>query len=216
MRKPRIKGGLYIVVDPNMKTQKLRYALESALRSQVISAIQIWDHWDGSIPPAGKLTDICQLAQTNGVPVLINNQWELLDDYPFDGVHFDSLPDDIITIKQRIARPIITGVTLSNDIRLLSHIHAREIDYLSFCSMFPSASVSNCEIVRPSVVRKARSLVDVPLFLAGGIRLDNLPKLADLPYDGIAVISGIMSHENPEQAALALKESIKTIKSDKR
>lgn len=207
--KKAIKNGLYLVIDPNMHVDELRSALVSALGSKVITAIQIWDHWPNGEHSSTLLKEICDIAQQHDIPVLANNQWELLRDFPLDGVHFDVFPTDISYIKKTLGRPFITGVTLSNDIRLLRQAEVGELDYLSFCSMFPSASVQHCEIVRPDVVQAARKLTKIPLFLAGGILPGNIEKLAALPYDGIAVISGVMHANDPKQAALDIYESFK-------
>ena len=66
------------------------------------------------------------------------------------------------------------------------------VDYISFCSMFPSSSAATCEIVSYESVKKAAKIFDKPLFLAGGIYPGNIKQLKDLEYDGIAVISGII------------------------
>jgi thiamine-phosphate pyrophosphorylase len=41
----------------------------------------------------------------------------------------------------------------------------------------------------------------MPIYLAGGIQLSNLHQLEDLDFDGIALVSGIMSSINPAEAA---------------
>lgn len=200
------------MVDPSMEARKINIALEAALRSGVVAAVQVWDHWPDGGPSPRLLHDICGLAHAAGVPVLSNNQWALLADYPLDGVHFDTLPTDLITIKQTLGHPFIVGVTLSNDLRALDQEQAGELDYLSFCSMFPSPSAPACEIVRPEVVIEAKAKMNIPLFLAGGIRLDNLDNLAGLPFDGIAAISGIMHADNPELATRELYQSIQKLR----
>lgn len=214
MKQRKIKGGLYLVVDPNMEHSKLLLALDSALESQVIAAVQIWDHWPDGRLSATLINEICRRAHRYHTPVLTNNQSELLWDYPLDGVHFDTLPTDIGRIKKELNRPVIVGVTLSNDIRILQEVHAGELDYFSFCSIFPSSSAHDCEIVQPAVVDAARAMVDIPLFLAGGINMENIKHLAAIPFDGIAVISGIMNDDNPKLAALEMYESINKIKTN--
>ncbi len=214
MNQREIKTGIYLVVDPSMDAQKIISALESALRSDTVAAIQVWDHWPGPEPDADLLLDICRLAHAADIPVLVNNQWHLLADYPLDGVHFDVLPADLPAMKQTLGRPVIVGVTLGNDLRALDQQVAIQLDYLSFCSMFPSPSAQQCEIVRPEAVIEAKTKMNIPLFLAGGIRADNLAELAGLPFDGIAVISDIMHAENPEQAARELYQIIQKLKID--
>jgi thiamine-phosphate pyrophosphorylase len=78
---------------------------------------------------------------------------------------------------------------------------ANKLDYISFCSVFPSKSVSTCNLVSREIINKARAFTSIPIFLSGGIDLNNLPLLEGTGLDGIAVISGIMSANNPEEMA---------------
>jgi thiamine-phosphate pyrophosphorylase len=75
--------------------------------------------------------------------------------------------------------------------------------------MFPSSTVSNCEIIDYETVKGAASIFKKPLFLAGGINPKNLSNLDELNYNGIAVISGIMSSENPEQVIDEYRQNLK-------
>lgn len=197
-----------------MEATKLLSALDAALRSGAVAAVQVWDYWPDGKPCPRLLQGICNRAHAGDVPVLANNQWQLLGDYPLDGVHFDMLPADLPAIKAALGRPFIAGATLSNDLRALDESHVGGLDYLSFCSMFPSSSAQQCEIVRPETVIEAKTKTDLPLFLAGGIRADNLAALAGLPFDGIAVISGVMQDVNPEKATRDLYQSIQRIKTN--
>lgn len=203
-----IREGLYLVVDPGIGAGKLLEKLASALSSGVITAVQLWDNWQEPAEKNAIIVQLCELAKAHNVPVLANNDWKLLKAFPLDGVHFDILPQDIEHIKEEIGRELIVGVTLSNDIWVLKEARAGHLDYISFCSMFPSSSAVDCEIVHPEAVTQARQLRDLPLFLAGGIREDTIPQLPDIPFDGLAVISGIMNAEDPRTAALALHQAL--------
>ena len=74
------------------------------------------------------------------------------------------------------------------------------LDYISFCSMFPSSTANSCELVSFETVRQARLITSLPIFLAGGIRPGNIEALKELDYSGIAVVSGVMSANNPAEA----------------
>jgi len=52
----------------------------------------------------------------------------------------------------------------------------------------------------------------MPIFLAGGIRPENIGKLKELSFDGIAVISGVMGSDNPDEA---VREYVKQLKANK-
>jgi len=135
---------------------------------------------------------------------------------PFlDGVHFNAVPAHYEAIKHRIARPVIAGITCSGNLEVVTWAHKHKLDYVSFCSMFPSSSAGSCTIVMPSTVKQARTLTDMPIFVAGGITPENIATLRKVaPFNGVAVISGIMSAATPfykvQEYQFALTQSLET------
>ena len=74
---------------------------------------------------------------------------------------------------------------------------SKKVDYISFCSMYPSTSVNECDIVPMSMVSEARGRVSFPIFASGGINLSNAREVIEAGADGVAVISTIMSSKDP-------------------
>lgn len=164
-----VSGGICLVIDPGMESKRLLATLQEVL-DEGIELLQIWNHWPERADERKKreVTGlICDLAHPHGVPVLINDEWQLLDSVDLDGVHFDALPDDTLLQKIRtgVGRPVLFGLTCGNDPETVVHASSGKFDYLSFCSMFPSSSAGECEIVHPDSVRRARSTTRLPLFV---------------------------------------------------
>src|SRR5680860_289624 len=166
--KRSIKSGIYLVIDPSMEEQVLLKKLQIVLTRE-IAAVQIWDNFKGNQNIAGLIRKIQSLCAQHRTLVLINNRWEYLKRTGLDGVHFDAIPDDLDQIRKRIRKGSILGLTCGNDLADVGWAAKHGIDYISFCSMFPSPSVGDCEIVAYGTIKKARSIFDGPLFLAGGI-----------------------------------------------
>jgi len=208
MAKKKIKEGVYLVIDPSMAPSLLFQRLEKALKTS-ISAVQIWDNWASGVDKDAVIEKILSLGRKYKVPVLMNNDWHLLKSYSFDGVHFDEVPENFEEIKIELTKrsifaekkDYIFGITCNNDMNLIDWATRNGMDYLSFCSMFPSATSNSCELVSLDSVHKARSISNLPIFLAGGIRPDNMKKFKDIDYQGVAIVSGIMGSSDPEDAA---------------
>lgn len=207
--KKKIKPGVYIVVNPAQDKKEVLHRL-TQLKDEEISAIQVWNNPDVEKMDEELIDGIIHLFK-GSTPVLINNQWEMLKTHAFDGVHFDTIPDNYDEIISEVNRDFIKGVTLGNELDVVRKAEELNFDYLSFCSMFPSQTTDSCEIVRPETVKKCREMTGMPLFLAGGIRPDNVNLLSDLSFQGIAVISGIMSAESPKEALKEYQNQLKTI-----
>jgi thiamine-phosphate pyrophosphorylase len=146
------------------------------------------------------------LAHQYKIPVLINQDITLIN--LVDGIHFDEIPADFAQIKQTIYPNKIIGITCGNDFSKMEWAVENNLHYLSFCSVFPSKSVNTCELVSKEMISKTRAYTKMPIFLSGGIDLNNLDQLKETGLDGIAVISGIMATEQPEIAAAAYKQAL--------
>lgn len=195
MKKAILKG-VYIVVDPLMDENKIIQQLEK-IKNEKISAVQIWNNPKVENIKNSLIDNIIRVFQNTPTPILINDQWKLLENHDLDGVHFEKLPEDWERIREEISKPFIKGLTLQNDLTSVPLFNELNFDYLSFCSLFPSPTADQCEIVSQDTVEKCRKLTSKPIFLAGGINLENIQSIQHLPADGIAVVSSIMNAENP-------------------
>lgn len=204
-------GGIYLVVNPKMDEAVLIKKL-SVIVTKEISAIQIWDNFKDGQNIIELIRKIHSICNPKNIPLLINNQWEYLTLKELDGVHFDQIPDSIEEIKNKIQKEFIIGLTCGNDLNSVEWASNNNVDYISFCSMFPSMSTDECEIVNHVTVQKARKIFNKSLFLAGGIYPNNLTGLKGLDFDGIAVISGVMSSENPAKTIDEYKNKLEKIK----
>lgn len=206
--RPIITGGVYLVVDPSTDETTLLSQLSAALSSQTVKVVQVWDNWGKVADKVRLFAAIHSLTQTAAVPLLVNNDWQLLQQVPAEGIHFDTPPSDLASIRQQLNREVIIGITISNDLSLIDWAHQAQLDYLSFCSVFPSKSVQSCDIVRPETLQAARQKTSLPLFVSGGVTPTNMTQLPAGTFDGVAVISGIMQAPDAQQAAYAFSNAI--------
>lgn len=207
-------SGLYIVVNPKQEETVLIKKLEVALKEGV-AAVQLYNGWlthfshQNKVELTSKINTLCKNYDT---PFFINNEWELLKEVDMDGVHFDQLPENWLKKKTSIGRPVLIGLTMTNDLTVLENVKALEIDYLSFCAMFPSASVGDCEIVDPKNVEETLQRVNITVFISGGITPEKMHHFENIPINGVAVISGVMNSESPAEAIAAYKTELSKIK----
>lgn len=212
LRDKLVEGGIYLVLDPSQEREKLLTGLEKALQSGKVCAVQLWDHWGGVENKdvlIGKIKSVCREAE---VALLVNNSRQMMEEYAFDGIHFDTMPADPLgDIRRNAGRPILIGLTLGNDPGPLRSAGAKALDYVSFCSVFPSASAGACEIVSREAIQEARTLTHLPVFLSGGVNLSTMSKLQGLVFEGVAVISGVMNDPDPYSATESLHQALNKV-----
>ena len=208
IKKKQISSGIYLIIDPSLEEKALLSKLE-IIATAKISAIQIWDHFPEIDNREQIVKKILEKTSKTEIPVIINNQWKLLNTLPLNGVHFDEIPQNFNEIKKQINRPFVTGITCSNISNEIEWAEKNKVDYISFCSMFPSSTAQSCELIQFESVLKAKQTFKGKIFLAGGINEENIELLQTLPYDGIAMVSGIMNRENPLKTIQNLTNTIK-------
>lgn len=206
----KLSGGIYLVIDPSMHEHELFRKLSGALNSG-IAAVQIWDHFPPSANIENLVQKICEICHNHNVPVLINNRWQLLNTSAVDGVHFDEIPEDFNSIKERLGSNCMIGITVNNDLSVVRWAEENRLDYISFCSIFPSTTSNSCEPVTFENIKRTRSITSMPLFLSGGIRPTNIKKLKELDFDGVAVVSGIMSSDDPQNVTKNYLNELKNL-----
>ncbi len=220
----KVKGGLYFVVDINsvekFGVEKLCQIIERAIKGGV-DLIQIWAEKTNWKENFQRLFDVAmkiiEISHKYNVPVLVANDVELCVKLKADGVHLDGyeIPDKSgFEIKKIIGEDKIVGVTCGNDIKKIEWAKENGVDYISFCSVFPSSSVDSCEIVPLEMIKKAKETLgsDFPVFASGGITLENVEEVLSAGADGIAVVSALLKAENPEDISLKFKEKISVAK----
>lgn len=200
-----ISGGLYLVADPALPglTDRVKLALDGG-----VDVLQIWDHWNGVAEPSRIIDRLMDCAAAYAVPVLINNDFELLKKHGMHGIHVDS-----VEAFRRGAAPIthrdfLLGVTLGNDPQSNREALSIGPDYASFCSIFPSTSATTCVLVEPEAVESVKRATSIPIFGSGGITPANVHLCLDMGFDGVAVISGILGHDDPHWATRQYKHAI--------
>lgn len=206
--KKKINNGVYLVIDPSTNQQQLLERLGIVLKEE-ISAVQIWDHFPNEKVKQEIVAAICEMCKAANIPVLINNDWALLNQYALDGVHFDAFPYNLEEIRKEVDRDFIAGITINNNLDAVASAEQNNLDYISFCSVFPSVTSNSCEPVTFDTIRKARTITSLPIFLAGGMRLENMGKLNELDFNGVAVIAGIMQAEDPVYAIKQYNQLLK-------
>lgn len=186
---------IYLIADISQNPEHIQESLNSVLPYSEIFAVQLWgNQFDKKF-----IEEISELCRHHKVPVLINQNWRLVEELDLSGVHFDELPMDFEEFRS-LNSQMMLGFTTGNDLEKISQAEELGADYISFCSLFPSVTANSCEFVNFETIIESRQMFSGQIFLAGGISPENISKLKEVPYDGIAVASGILGAHHPEEA----------------
>lgn len=191
------KRGIYVILDlKTFKTKDLN-KLDQILSDQIL-AVQLWDNLKNYEAHYGIIDKIVGIVQQHGIPILMNNRVDMAEKFDFDGVHLDDIPSDWISIKEQLSGKVV-GITCTNDTEVLRWAEQHKVDYVSFCSMFPSVNNTRCELVDRRMIARFQETMRIPFFLAGGITPENIAGLSSIFYQGVALVADLMAHANPKE-----------------
>jgi thiamine-phosphate diphosphorylase len=126
-----------------------------------------------------------------------------------DGLHVGQ--DDMPAREARglLRRGMVLGVSTHDEDQAGAAVSAGA-DYVAVGSIFPTTSRADFQLVGTDLVRRVRPAVPVPLVAIGGITIDNAAEVIQAGADGVAVISALCAHRDPEAATRAFLDRLRT------
>jgi thiamine-phosphate pyrophosphorylase len=203
-------GDLYVVTDRQLTGGRpLPLVLEAALRG----GARIVQLREKDLPPRELYPlalEMRQLTREYGARLLINDRVDVALAVNADGVHLTttSLPASIA--RQVLGPGRLIGV--STHTRAEAQAATEEgANFLVFGPIFFTPSKAPYgQPVGLEALRAVRAAVTAPILAIGGIKLANLDQVLAAGADGIAVISAIISADDPMAATQELLATLHT------
>jgi len=191
---------LYVVTDRQLTGGRpLRLVVEAALRGGV-RAFQLREK---DLPPRELYPlalEMRRLTQTYGARLLINDRIDVALAVDADGVHLTTT-----SLPARIARQVLGPgrlIGVSTHTLAEAQAAAEGADFLVFGPIFFTPSKAPYgEPVGLDALRVARAAVTLPILAIGGVKKANLDQVLAAGADGIAVISAVISADDPMAAS---------------
>lgn len=204
----QIDYSLYLCTDRNL-TNNLEQTVELAikggvtvvqLREKNISGKKFLEVGES----LKKITDKCK------VPLIVNDRIDIAQAIDAAGVHVGQSDLPFKVVRKILGDEKIIGVSAST-IEQAIQAENDGANYIGVGAMFATATKTDAEIVSLDTLKKIRQAVKIPIVVIGGINKKTLPLVKNF-VDGAAVVSAIISAENPEESA---QEILKILKGDK-
>jgi thiamine-phosphate pyrophosphorylase len=142
-----------------------------------------------------------------GVPLVVYDRVDVAIAGQADGVHLaaDSLP---ISAAKLVGRGVLVGKSVSS---LAEAVAAEQAgaNYLVVEPVFFSHYAQGRSPIGPTVVRRIKSRVHLPLLAGGGITAGNAHQVIAAGADGVSVTTEIVDAEDPRAAARSLVDAMR-------
>ncbi len=201
--------GLYAITQTERKSaETILNEVSAAIRGGAV-VVQYRDkNPKDAVLLASELVKICH---RQGVPIIINDNFELAAQVGADGVHLGKEDGDIAQARNRLGANAIIGVSCYNDVERALTAQAQGATYVAFGRFYASTSKPLASPAQLSTLEQARQLLNVPIVAIGGILPQNGAQILNAGADLLAVIGGLFSGD-PEASAIAYQALFTDVK----
>jgi thiamine-phosphate pyrophosphorylase len=142
-----------------------------------------------------------------GVPLLVHDRVDVAVAARADGVHVvaESLP---IPSAKQAGRGLLVGKTVASVAEAVAAEQAGA-DYLVVEPVFFSHYAHGRTPLGPTLVRRIKARVRVPLLASGGITAGNAHQVIAAGADGVSVVTEIVESDDPRAAARSILDAMR-------
>ena len=196
---PFPRRGLYAVTpDDGRSPQALLDAVTAVLRGGAAVLQYRCKSPQRRRNEAPALREACRQA---GVPFIVNDDLELAAALAADGVHLGREDASAAAARLRLAPGVVVGISCYDSPQRAIEARREGADYVAFGRFFPSRTKPHAPPARLQTLATARTLLDIPIVVIGGITSGNGVALLQAGADLLAVIDGVFGTADPETAA---------------
>lgn len=210
--KTRFKSLLYLVTDRQLAKKPLEVVIEEAINGGA-DCVQLREKNINTKEFVEIAQTIKYITDRYNVPLIINDRIDVALAVQAYGVHLgqDDMP---LTIARKIVpHAMVIGISVST---VNEAIEAEKdgADYIGAGSVFPTSTKDDISgVIGLEGIQEIKKAVSIPVIAIGGIQIHNAEQVIQHGADGIAVVSAIVSSDNPYEAAKTLKTIICEAKS---
>ena len=142
-----------------------------------------------------------------GVPLVVYDRVDVAVAAQADGVHLaaDSLP---ISAAKQAGRGVLVGKSVSSVAEAVAAEQAGA-DYLIVEPVFFSHYAQGRSPIGPTVIRRIKAKVHLPLLAGGGITAGNAHQVIAAGADGVSVTTEVVDSDDPRAAARSLHDAMR-------
>lgn len=201
---------LYAITDERINPEiPLEKKVEAAIRggATIIQYREKTADTESKKNNAKKLHNVCKRY---GVPLIINDDVFLAKEIDAEGVHIGQNDMNIEQARDVLGDDKIIGVT-AKTVEQAVTAYEQGADYLGSGAIFGSTTKTDAIPMDMCTLRSICESVPIPVVAIGGINIDNVDALKDIPIAGIAVVGGVFAKDNIEREAQKLIEKLTSI-----
>lgn len=207
--KKNINWELYLVTDRELSKIPFYEMIKKAVKGGV-TVVQLREKKLFSREFIEEALEVKRII--NGVPIIINDRIDIALTVEANGVHLgnDDMPVDIA--RRILGKDFIIGAS-AGSVEEAIEKEKMGADYIAVSPVFSTPTKPDAgPPLGLEGIKEMKKFVKVPLIGIGGINKENVIDVMRSGADGVAVVSAVVSSEDPEKSARELRELIQRAK----
>lgn len=148
-----------------------------------------------------------QVTERYRVPLIIDDRLDIAMAVDAAGVHLGQSDLPIAIARKLWCRDKIYGAT-TKTVEQALQAERDGATYLGVGAIFPTTTKVITKSTSQATLRAITQAVNIPVVAIGGIKHENINELSGQKIAGVAVVSGILAKNDPQQAARILREDL--------
>ena len=213
MKPENIDYSLYLVSDRGLSRGRTTQQIVEAALCGGVTCVQLREKTCSTREFITQALSIKDHLKRQNVPLIINDRVDIAQAVNADGVHLGQSDMPIEMAKTILKDSMIIGISAES---LEDAVQAEKngADYIGVSPIY--ATPTKTDAASPlglEGLREIRKSVKIPLVGIGGLNRGNAGEVINNGADGVAVVSAIVSADDPEKAA---RELIKIVQQARR
>jgi thiamine-phosphate pyrophosphorylase len=208
MNKQNIDYSLYLVTDRGLARGRSTVEVVKAAVSGGVTCIQLREKDCSTLEFIEQARAIKNFLEEGEVPLIINDRLDVALAVGADGVHLGQSDMPLEMARKIAGSSMLIGIS-AESVQDAVEAENGGADYLGVSPIY--ATPTKTDTAPPLEIqglREIKNRVKIPLVGIGGLNNSNAAEVIRNGADGVAVVSAIMAAEDPETAAMNLKQII--------
>ncbi|MFJ7884357.1 thiamine phosphate synthase [Pseudomonas sp. NPDC096917] len=189
--------GLYAITDSQLLAGKFLQYVEAALDGG-LTLLQYRDKSNDENRRLREAETLKRLCERYKAHLIINDDAELAARLGV-GVHLGQTDGPLTPARALLGRQAIIGSTCHDRIDLAEQAAKEGATYVAFGRFFTSSTKPGAVPASLDVIEQARSRLNLPICVIGGITLDNAAPLVERGADLLAVVHGLFGADSTQE-----------------
>ena len=200
---------LYLVTDRILsKGRSIEWIVEEAVKGGV-TMVQLREKHCPTREFIELAVRLMEKLHLTGIPLIINDRLDIALAANADGLHIGQNDIPYAIARRLLGQDKIIGLSVEN-MEQVQEANKLDVDYIGISPIF-STKTKN-DTMKPfglEGIRHVKAITCHPAVAIGGINVSNVRQIMEAGANGIAIVSAIMSADDPMKAAQQLKQQIK-------